>query len=924
MTIPGSGAIIRANLNFNYGIESFTIINGGSGYASTNPPKIEVLGTESPEEYGSFYPIVADGQIKSIKVLSPGSGYYPLTPISLTDRDINSNLLLNRSNFHGRSFIKSGYPNQSSSTYSNNYIFDDISTDFSGISSNFVLKTSGANVTGISSDNIIMLVNNIMQIPSYTSNNISETNNYTLLENSGITSIYFSGSSNIPNPEDINTSSLPRKGIIVSIGSSKGFGYQPLISAGGTSVVSSAGTIQSISIGNSGSGYRSGVQTVVNVGVKTEDLEYANIHYVGTASISDGHIVGVSITNPGIGYTSTNPPIVIFDSPLPYTNLPLVYSTSSGSSGLGTESKIDIIVGNGSSVIEYEIKNFGYNYNVGDVLTVNIGGATGIPTDPSKSFEEFKIFVDEIKNDNFSGWFVGKLQTIDDITNSFNGKRRSFPLTVSDDAQFTLYKQKGSKIDLNYNTLVFLNDVLQIPYESYQLSPSGSRIIFSEAPKGRSEDGSESGDVCKILFYMGNSEYDTILTDVIESVKPGDRLTLGYDPNLNQPYTLQQEERTAESLNLSSAITLPYFGSGISEDISRPISWSLQTQDLIINSEKVSKSRLLYEPTIQPVAYLISSIGIGSSSIFVDNIRPFFNPKNESLTENYNFQNKVTIVSQEIKEPGFATAIVSTAGTVSSVSITNGGFGYITNPTISFESPVGLGTTTRATATSSVLSGIITQIDIVSGGIGYTSSNPPNILIEPPTLKTEVNDVISYSGDYGIISGVSTASLVGIPTAIIFDLFIPSDSYLKNSSLTGISGLTTVSGIQTGYYFVVHNSSIGNPVTSIDSSNSIVGVGTTFLDNVYRAESVSYATSYVPMEGLQPVIKVAVSVSSFNGLSGLGFSNFYGEYSWGKIDLDGRQKNNEYVAETSNGVVGLSTGTIIRRTNQLRYSNYSS
>ena len=858
----------------------------------------------------------------TINFASPPYGEYSIDPF---ERDVNSNLLLEKSNFHGRSFIKSGYPNQNSSTYSNNYIFDDISTDFSGISSNFILKTSSTNVTGISSDNIIMLVNNIMQIPSYTSNNISETNNYTLLENSGITSIYFSGSSNIPNPEDINTSSLPRKGIIVSIGSSKGFGYQPLISAGGTSIVSSAGTIQSISIGNSGSGYRSGIQTVVNVGVKTEDLEYANVHYVGTASISNGHVVGVSITNPGIGYTSSNPPIVVFDAPLSYTNLPLVYSTSSGSSGLGTESKIDIIVGNGSSVIEYEIKNFGYNYNVGDVLTISIGGATGIPTDTSKSFEEFKVFVEQIKNDNFSGWFVGKLQPIDDITNSFNGEKRSFPLTVSDDDTFILYKQKGSKIDLNYNILVFLNDVLQIPYESYEISPSGSRIIFSEAPKGRSEDDSESGDNCKILFYMGNSEYDTVITNIIETVKTGDRLTLGYDPNLNQTYALQEEERTVESLNLSSAITLPYFGVGIREDISRPVSWSLQTKDLIINSEEVSKSRLLYEPTIQPVSYLISPIGIGSSSIFVDNIRPFFNAKNESNSLNYNFQNKITIVSQEVKEPGLATATVSTSGTVSSVSITDGGFGYTSNPTITFESPVGLGTTARATATSSVLSGVITQINITNGGIGYTSSNPPHILIEPPVLKTETNDVTNYSGDYGIISGISTGSIVGVAsTAIVFDLFIPSDSYLRNSSLTGISGITTVSGMQPGYYFVVHNSNIGNGVTSIDSSGSIVGVGTTYLDNVYRAVSVSYATSYVPMEGLRPVIKVVVSVSSFNGLTGLGFSNFYGEYSWGKIDLNGRQKNNEYVAETLKGVVGLSTGTIIRRTNQLKYSDYSS
>ena len=57
-------------------------------------------------------------------------------------------------------------------------------------------------------------------------------------------------------------------GVIVSVGmTDQGLGFQPLISAGGTATVSAAGTISAISIGNSGSGYRAGIQTVVNVGV---------------------------------------------------------------------------------------------------------------------------------------------------------------------------------------------------------------------------------------------------------------------------------------------------------------------------------------------------------------------------------------------------------------------------------------------------------------------------------------------------------------------------------------------------------------------------------------------------------------------------------------------------------------------------------
>ena len=56
--------------------------------------------------------------------------------------------------------------------------------------------------------------------------------------------------------------------MIVSVGSQEGLGYQPLVAAGGTAVVSAAGTITSVSIGNSGSGYRSGIQTNVSVGVQ--------------------------------------------------------------------------------------------------------------------------------------------------------------------------------------------------------------------------------------------------------------------------------------------------------------------------------------------------------------------------------------------------------------------------------------------------------------------------------------------------------------------------------------------------------------------------------------------------------------------------------------------------------------------------------
>ena len=76
--IPGSGAVFTPNFDAEYRVTSFTIHDGGTGYASTDPPKIEILGTKTPLEEGSFYPIIANGKITQIAVLNSGRGYFPV------------------------------------------------------------------------------------------------------------------------------------------------------------------------------------------------------------------------------------------------------------------------------------------------------------------------------------------------------------------------------------------------------------------------------------------------------------------------------------------------------------------------------------------------------------------------------------------------------------------------------------------------------------------------------------------------------------------------------------------------------------------------------------------------------------------------------------------------------------------------------
>ena len=50
-------------------------------------------------------------------------------------------------------------------TYSNNIVFDDVSHEFNGINTTFTLKYEGSDTVGYSTDNGIVLINNIFQGP---------------------------------------------------------------------------------------------------------------------------------------------------------------------------------------------------------------------------------------------------------------------------------------------------------------------------------------------------------------------------------------------------------------------------------------------------------------------------------------------------------------------------------------------------------------------------------------------------------------------------------------------------------------------------------------------------------------------------------------------------------------------------------------
>ena len=232
-------------------------------------------------------------------------------------------------------------------------------------------------------------------------------------------------------------------------------------------------------------------------------------------------------------------------------------------------------------------------------------------------------------------------------------------------AQQTIQSKPGSNVDVEYTLLVFINDILQVPGNGYEFK-GGSFITFKEAPK--------EGDTSKILFYRGTGSVDVANVDILETVKVGDELKL-YD----QSISLEENKRTVTIVNSSDSVdTNIYSGPGITtnETFQRSVNWSKQTEDKFIDGDAVTKDRPHYEPLIYPNTNIIQSVGVGSTVIFVSNVRTFF----DSSKENYTGQNDIRIISQDNFVGASATAFVSVAGTVTSFDITNPGVGYTIAP----------------------------------------------------------------------------------------------------------------------------------------------------------------------------------------------------------------------------------------------------
>lgn len=810
-----------------------------------------------------------------------------------------SNLEYESAEFSGRVYLRADY--------SSNKIYDNLGPTFTGIGRTYTLTVGGQNTTGIGTTggNGFVILNGIYQSPVTDNNPVG---NYNILEDSsaGITSISFTGiRSDLGDPNsvfiseiDVNQNELPRGGIIVSLGSSGGLGIAPLVGASVTAVVGAGGSIVSVGIGTidfNGSGYN---ESIVSIGVSIFEDNHAGDVASINAIVGAGGSLSFTVGSGGTGYINPQ----VFVSEPSYENLSVTGVSRVGlgettDTGVGFKVTIDVgassTTGIGSTY--FEVKNFkvlnnGYAFKKGDVFT-----PVGLVTDSRLSFPitQFELTVLSTYSDNFAVFQYGEFDYIDSVKNYQDGNKRRFPLFYQGDLiSFESGSDDILKSDLQNLLLVIVNGIIQDPGSAYTFE-GGTSFLFTEAPKVE--------DNIDIFFYRGTKGTDDrLVTDIIPSIEVGD--TVQVYKNNSIPETITQDERVVFDLSRSDTFeTNPYADQGINEIDLKPLSWTKQKTDRVVNGQQIFKTRNSILSQIYPVTKIIKDVSTSDNIIYVDNVDFFGSDDIDGAP--YQFKGLI------VEDNNFISADITTnigiGTTVSAITITNPGSGYVPSSTvdIKFMSPIKVGTGTETASAIGTISigGTLSSVTITNPGFGYTVA--PRAIVETidPSIENTVS-IPNIKGFNGNIIGIGTTTSSG-QLALKFNIERDKD---ENNNSVNISD-----EFGPGYAILVYNTNVGSGVTTVDGDdNSIIGIGTNFLDNIYYINEIT-------KNG--PTGIITCTVDSGSNIIGIATTGGYlGRFSWGRLEFDStvaRSSSPISIGVTGKTInVGLTTfPSVIRR-----------
>ena len=254
-----------------------------------------------------------------------------------------------------------------------------------------------------------------------------------------------------------------------------------------------------------------------------------------------------------------------------------------------------------------------------------------------------------------------------------------------------------------------------------------------------------------------------------------------------------------------------------------------------------------------------------------------------------------------------------TIGSVVSVTVTSGGSGYTSTPTVTFSDPPSLPegstlTTSTATGYAIVVSGSVSQVVITSGGLGY--SDAPTITFSggspttsaAATAKVQTSFVSSFkkiSGGLNYIDPPQVKISGGGGSGATATATI-------NNAILNVSSLTSSASVATAITSIPHGYSIGQSVTisgatpnAYNGTKVITSVPLTSINvtQIIRTGSVATATTSSPHNYSTGDV-VTISGATPSGYNGTFVVTVY-------------SNPNEFTYNVSSTLTTPATGTII-------------
>jgi len=831
------------------------------------------------------------------------------------------------SKFNGRAFYRRDY--------SRNYTFDDISESFDGESKEFLLKQNGIGVTNLNATREygMMMVNNIFQDPEhgFGASNLSSSD-YTIVGSGS--SILFSGTYVGTQNYASDTRNYPKGGIINEFIIDPGVGiqssFQAIISGYN---INSDGEIASVSIGNSGSGYLQ----APSVGIAITNYHFDHRFVTSTEN-------SITVTGGAKG---------------PYTPTDAVYNSTTGNLTLTipnhTLTTSDTISFVNESLV-FQCSKDGYSSDhayprttdpastsnsklntgvlvidqatIGVDIVVNVGRAAGIGATLTATIDNGMVTGITVVNGG-TGYKDSYAPT---ITISEPAPWMNIPLIGGNGSGATLDVVIGTGMSAisyklsNPGIGYHVSDELEmspVPYNNTGISTSPLKLTV----KNRHQDkfsGWTFGQLLEIdnfgIYFNGfrrtflltrtttTKDYYSINSREGTGIVLANNLLIFINDVLQQPVedytfiggtkiTFKEAPKKGSKLKvyLYVASSDDYLGVEIDETIKPGDGLSIQKwlNDGVYTIPQ--DERIVYELISSDSVNTQTYTGVG---IRTDDLkRPVMWKKQ---TEDKIIDGVRVGKTRVQLEP----QIYPSTNIIKSVSTTDTKI-YVKNPYPLF-------------SVYDDISQNLNNVTIV--GLGATPLDTSSI----ETVKS-----VSYGGDYGQITGISTAK-TGVGThQLIFD--ISCDPNIKSSVTRegSESNLGNRPGIGTGDYFVIENTGIGSVSLMADGgvkslgidASTTVGIGSTWIDGVYQA--LTWTETGVGNTS----IRVTTYVSSLAGIHTLAYAapvggnsaRDVGTYSWGY--LTGNRSSTaakSFTFYNENGIAGIETSAHISRKLQLK------